>query len=168
MFGAETILMDRAANEQVFQDITLLINDFKQYFVSHGQEIYENPSPGNKDGGITTLEEKSLGCTQKGNATVSDVLRYGVRSTKPGLNLIEAPGNDLVSVTALVAAGAHLVLFTTGRGRRLAVRFPPSKSRRIPSWPLVKSIGLILMQVLCWKVKAWMSFMRNSCIVLFD
>ncbi|MBY0161080.1 altronate dehydratase family protein [Paenibacillus lautus] len=117
MFGAETILMDRAADEQVFQDITLLINNFKQYFVSHGQEIYENPSPGNKDGGITTLEEKSLGCTQKGGtATVSDVLRYGVRSTKPGLNLIEGPGNDLVSVTALAAAGAHLVLFTTGRG----------------------------------------------------
>ncbi|MGG3306299.1 altronate dehydratase family protein [Paenibacillus lautus] len=117
MFGAETILMDRAADEQVFKDITVLINNFKQYFVSHGQEIYENPSPGNKDGGITTLEEKSLGCTQKGgNATVTDVLRYGVRSTKPGLNLIEAPGNDLVSVTALAAAGAHLVLFTTGRG----------------------------------------------------
>lgn len=117
MFGAETILMNRAADEQVFQDITLLINNFKQYFVSHGQEIYENPSPGNKDGGITTLEEKSLGCTQKGGtATVSDVLRYGVRTSKPGLNLIEGPGNDLVSVTALAAAGAHLVLFTTGRG----------------------------------------------------
>lgn len=117
MFGAETILMERAANEQVFNEITQLINNFKQYFVSHGQEIYENPSPGNKDGGITTLEEKSLGCTQKGGtATVSDVLHYGVRSSKPGLNLIEAPGNDLVSVTALAAAGAHLVLFTTGRG----------------------------------------------------
>ncbi|MFE9274574.1 UxaA family hydrolase [Paenibacillus glucanolyticus] len=117
MFGAETILMERAANEQVFHEMTKLINNFKQYFVSHGQEIYENPSPGNKEGGITTLEEKSLGCTQKGGtAIVSDVLHYGVRSSKPGLNLIEAPGNDLVSVTALAAAGAHLVLFTTGRG----------------------------------------------------
>ncbi|MBB6731629.1 UxaA family hydrolase [Cohnella zeiphila] len=117
MFGAETILMNRAADERVFGQIVSLINDFKQYFIRHGQEIYENPSPGNKDGGISTLEEKSLGCTQKGGqATVTDVLAYGERAVKPGLNLLEAPGNDLVSVTALSAAGAHIVLFTTGRG----------------------------------------------------
>lgn len=117
MFGAETILMERAADEAVFGDIVKLVNDFKAYFIRHGQEIYENPSPGNKDGGITTLEEKSLGCTQKGgHATVTDVLPYGVPSRKPGLNLVQAPGNDLVSVTALSAAGAHVVLFTTGRG----------------------------------------------------
>ncbi|CAM3445255.1 altronate dehydratase family protein [Paenibacillus lupini] len=117
MFGAETILMDRAADEQVFNGIVNLVNDFKAYFIRHGQEIYENPSPGNKDGGITTLEEKSLGCTQKGgHATVTNVLQYGEPSRKPGLNLIQAPGNDLVSVTALSAAGAHIVLFTTGRG----------------------------------------------------
>lgn len=117
MFGAETILMERAADEAVFRDIVKLINDFKAYFIRHGQEIYENPSPGNKDGGITTLEEKSLGCTQKGgHATVTDVLLYGEPSRKPGLNLVQAPGNDLVSVTALAAAGAHVVLFTTGRG----------------------------------------------------
>ncbi|GLX67860.1 UxaA family hydrolase [Paenibacillus glycanilyticus] len=117
MFGAETILMDRAADEQVFQGIVSLVNDFKGYFIRHGQEIYENPSPGNKDGGITTLEEKSLGCTQKGgHATVTDVLPYGEPSRRPGLNLVQAPGNDLVSVTALSAAGAHIVLFTTGRG----------------------------------------------------
>ncbi|CAI6086674.1 UxaA family hydrolase [Cohnella sp. JJ-181] len=117
MFGAETILMDRAADEAVFDDIVKLVNDFKAYFIRHGQEIYENPSPGNKDGGITTLEEKSLGCTQKGgHATVTDVLPYGEPSRKPGLNLVQAPGNDLVSVTALAAAGAHVVLFTTGRG----------------------------------------------------
>jgi len=117
MFGAETILMERAADEAVFGDIVKLVNDFKDYFIRHGQEIYENPSPGNKDGGITTLEEKSLGCTQKGgHATVTDVLAYGEPSRKPGLNLVQAPGNDLVSVTALSAAGAHVVLFTTGRG----------------------------------------------------
>lgn len=117
MFGAETILMDRAADDTVFRDIVELINDFKDYFIRHGQEIYENPSPGNKDGGITTLEEKSLGCTQKGgHAIVTDVLPYGEPSRKPGLNLVQAPGNDLVSVTALSAAGAHIVLFTTGRG----------------------------------------------------
>ncbi|PAF32336.1 altronate dehydratase family protein [Paenibacillus sp. 7516] len=117
MFGAETILMNRAANEQVFGDLVDLINGFKQYFVNHGQNIYENPSPGNKAGGITTLEEKSLGCTQKGGRSpVVDVLRYGKRVTQTGLNIVEAPGNDLVSVTALSAAGAHIVLFTTGRG----------------------------------------------------
>ncbi|MCL6659479.1 UxaA family hydrolase [Paenibacillus amylolyticus] len=117
MFGAETILMNRAANEQVFHDLVDLVNGFKQYFVNHGQNIYENPSPGNKAGGITTLEEKSLGCTQKGGrSSVVDVLRYGKRVTQTGLNIVEAPGNDLVSVTALSAAGAHIVLFTTGRG----------------------------------------------------
>lgn len=117
MFGAETILMNRAANEAVFENIVRLVNDFKQYFILHGQEIYENPSPGNKAGGISTLEEKSLGCTQKGGrAIVNDVVKYGDRVSKSGLNLLEAPGNDLVSVTALSAAGAHIVLFTTGRG----------------------------------------------------
>ncbi|WP_029192752.1 UxaA family hydrolase [Paenibacillus harenae] len=117
MFGAETILMNRAADERVFGKIVHLINDFKQYFIKHNQEIYENPSPGNKDGGISTLEEKSLGCTQKGgHAIVQDVVPYGERITSSGLNLLEAPGNDLVSVTALSAGGAHIVLFTTGRG----------------------------------------------------
>ncbi|MGO4697247.1 UxaA family hydrolase [Paenibacillus sp. 2TAB26] len=117
MFGAETILMSRATNEQVFHKIVHLINDFKQYFIKHDQEIYENPSPGNKAGGISTLEEKSLGCTQKGgHAIVRDVVPYGERVTSSGLNLLEAPGNDLVSVTALSAGGAHIVLFTTGRG----------------------------------------------------
>ncbi|MFD1888472.1 UxaA family hydrolase [Paenibacillus wenxiniae] len=117
MFGAETILMNRAASPQVFQDMVELINGFKQYFVDHGQNIYENPSPGNKAGGITTLEEKSLGCTQKGgHSQVVDVQRYGQRVQRTGLNIVEAPGNDLVSVTALSAAGAHIVLFTTGRG----------------------------------------------------
>lgn len=117
MFGAETILMNRAADEAVFGKIVHLINDFKQYFIRHDQEIYENPSPGNKAGGISTLEEKSLGCTQKGgHAIVEDVVPYGERITHTGLNLLEAPGNDLVSVTALSAGGAHVVFFTTGRG----------------------------------------------------
>ncbi|WP_310831706.1 UxaA family hydrolase [Paenibacillus pedocola] len=117
MFGAETILMNRAENEQIFGQIVSLVNNFKEYFLRHNQEIYENPSPGNKAGGISTLEEKSLGCTQKGgHATVNDVILYGNRVRKSGLNLLEAPGNDLVSVTALSAAGAHMVLFTTGRG----------------------------------------------------
>ncbi|MCG1021873.1 UxaA family hydrolase [Sutcliffiella horikoshii] len=117
MFGAETILMERAKDEEVFNKIVELVNDFKEYFLKHDQVVYENPSPGNKAGGITTLEEKSLGCVQKGGfATIEDVHPYGGRVTKPGLNLLQGPGNDLVSVTALSAAGAHVVLFTTGRG----------------------------------------------------
>jgi altronate hydrolase len=117
MFGAETILMNRAQDGEVFRRIVGLVNDFKTYFIRHGQEVYENPSPGNKAGGISTLEEKSLGCTQKGgHGIVTDVVAYGYRASKPGLTLVEAPGNDLVSVTALSAAGAHIVLFTTGRG----------------------------------------------------
>lgn len=117
MFGAETILMNRAKDEETFHKIVQLINNFKEYFIRHEQEIYENPSPGNKAGGISTLEEKSLGCTQKGgHAPVVDVSPYGERVTRNGLNLVNAPGNDLVSVTALAAAGAHIVLFTTGRG----------------------------------------------------
>ncbi|EPZ45525.1 MULTISPECIES: UxaA family hydrolase [Alicyclobacillus] len=128
MFGAETILMNRAINDTVFQNVVSLINDFKDYYTRHGQVIYENPSPGNKDGGITTLEEKSLGCTQKGGtASVVDVLPYGTRATTPGLNLVQAPGNDMVSVTALVAAGAHIVLFTTGRGTPMGAAVPTVK-----------------------------------------
>lgn len=117
MFGAETILMERAENEEVFEKIVRLINEFKQYFMDHNQPVYENPSPGNKDGGITTLEDKSLGCTQKaGTSTIVDVLPYGGRLQKHGLNLLSAPGNDLVASSALAAAGCQMVLFTTGRG----------------------------------------------------
>ncbi|WP_053219939.1 UxaA family hydrolase [Virgibacillus senegalensis] len=117
MFGAETILMNRAKDEMTFRKIVDLINDFKEYFLRHGQNVYENPSPGNKEGGITTLEEKSLGNVQKGGfGEVVDVLPYGERLTSGGLNLLQGPGNDLVSTTALAAAGAHIVLFTTGRG----------------------------------------------------
>lgn len=117
LFGAEQILMDRAQDEETFHKIVHLINDFKEYYIRHGQNVYENPSPGNKDGGITTLEEKSLGNVQKGgNAPVVDVLPYGSRINKSGLSLLQGPGNDLISVTALAAAGAQIVLFTTGRG----------------------------------------------------
>ena len=128
MFGAETILMDRCVNESVFKKTVHLINDFKDYFIRHNQEIYENPSPGNKAGGITTLEEKSLGCTQKGGrAAVVDVLNYGERVTKNGLNLLTGPGNDMVAVTNLVAAGCHMVLFSTGRGTPLGSPVPTVK-----------------------------------------
>ncbi len=128
MFGAETILMDRCVTEDVFHKTVHLINDFKQYFIDLKQPIYENPSPGNKAGGITTLEDKSLGCTQKGgNATVVDVLKYGERLKTKGLNLLSSPGNDLVSTTALGAAGSHLVLFTTGRGTPFGSFIPTLK-----------------------------------------
>lgn len=117
MFGAEHILMRRAENKEVYHKIVDLINNFKNYYKSHGQVIYENPSPGNKKGGITTLEDKSLGCTQKaGLSKVVDVVRVGQQITKKGLNLLSAPGNDLVATTSLGIVGCHMVLFTTGRG----------------------------------------------------
>ncbi|MCD7836870.1 MAG: altronate dehydratase family protein [Lachnospiraceae bacterium] len=128
MFGAETILMNRCANEELFHQTVDLINNFKNYFKSHNQTIYENPSPGNKKGGISTLEDKSLGCTQKsGSALVKGVLAYGETVKTPGLNLLSAPGNDLVAATALAAAGAHIVLFTTGRGTPFASPVPTMK-----------------------------------------
>ncbi|MGI6568808.1 MAG: UxaA family hydrolase [Erysipelotrichaceae bacterium] len=117
MFGAEHILMNRACNETVFHKIVHLIDDYKNYFISHNQVVYENPSPGNKEGGITTLEEKSLGCIQKaGTSKIVDVLNYGNIRKKDGLSLLYGPGNDMVSVTAMASAHAQLVLFTTGRG----------------------------------------------------
>lgn len=117
MFGAETLLMKRCKNKEIFEKCVSLINDFKEYFIKNDQEIYENPSPGNKAGGITTLEDKSLGCTQKsGVSQVIDVLKYGEILKEKGLNLLSAPGNDLVATTALAAAKCHMVLFTTGRG----------------------------------------------------
>lgn len=117
MFGAEEILMKRCRNEEVFNKTVSMINEFKEYYIRYGQPIYENPSPGNKEGGITTLEEKALGCTQKaGSSPVVDVLSYAEPISIKGLNLLSAPGNDLVATTALAASGAQLVLFTTGRG----------------------------------------------------
>lgn len=144
MFGAEQQLMNRATSKEVFDDLVSMINHFKQYFVSHGQPVYENPSPGNKDGGLTTLEEKSLGATQKGGqAPVARVLDYG-EAAEPGvsgLSLLYAPGNDGVSVTAEVAAGATVVLFTTGRGTPLGFPVPTLKIssnseiyRKKPHW----------------------------------
>ena len=117
MFGAERILMSHCRDEETFEKTVTMVNDFKQYFIAHNQPIYENPSPGNKAGGITTLEEKSLGCTQKAGASqVVDVLRYGERLKTHGLNLLSAPGNDAVATSALAGAGCHMVLFSTGRG----------------------------------------------------
>ena len=128
MFGAETILMNRCENRELFDKTVDLINDFKNYFKSHNQTIYENPSPGNKKGGISTLEDKSLGCTQKsGSSYVKGVLAYGETVKTPGLNLLSAPGNDLVAATALAAAGAQIVLFTTGRGTPFASPVPTVK-----------------------------------------
>lgn len=128
MFGAETLLMNRCENKELFEQTVTLINDFKQYFKDNHQTIYENPSPGNKKGGISTLEDKSLGCTQKsGSAVVKGVLSYGERVETPGLNLLSAPGNDLVASTALAASGAHIVLFTTGRGTPFASPVPTVK-----------------------------------------
>lgn len=128
MFGAETILMNRCENRQLFEQTVSLINNFKNYFLSHGEPVGENPSPGNKAGGISTLEDKALGCTQKcGRAPVSGVLEYGDRLQTPGLNLLSAPGNDLVAATALASAGCHLILFSTGRGTPFGTFVPTMK-----------------------------------------
>ena len=128
MFGAEHLLMERCVTREVFDKTVSLINDFKDYFTRHGQVIYENPSPGNKKGGITTLEEKSLGCVQKGGLSpVVDVLDYGDRLEKNGLSLLNGPGNDIVAVTNLMAAGAQMILFTTGRGTPLGGAVPTVK-----------------------------------------
>ena len=128
MFGAESILFERCESEAVFRKAVAMIEDFKRYFTSHNQVVYENPSPGNKAGGITTLEDKSCGCVQKGgSAQIADVLGYGDAVTKKGLNLLSGPGNDLVSATALTAAGAHLILFTTGRGTPFGAPAPTVK-----------------------------------------
>lgn len=128
MFGAETLLMNRCETPELFDKTVALINDFKNYFTSHNQTIYENPSPGNKKGGISTLEDKSLGCTQKsGSAPVKGVIAYGEPVKVKGLNLLSAPGNDLVASTALAVSGAHIVLFTTGRGTPFASPVPTVK-----------------------------------------
>ncbi|MEO8336549.1 MAG: altronate dehydratase family protein [bacterium] len=128
MFGAEQLLMNRATSEPVYAQLVAMINDFKAYFIRHGQNIYENPSPGNKAGGLTTLEEKSLGAIQKGGqAPVTRVLRYGEPATAGGLSLLEGPGNDGVSCTAMIASGATVLLFTTGRGTPLGFPVPTIK-----------------------------------------
>ena len=142
MFGAETILMNRCKTTELFEKTVDMVNNFKEYFLSHGEPVGENPSPGNKAGGISTLEDKALGCTQKcGKAMVSGVLKYGERLENNGLNLLSAPGNDLVASTALASAGCHIVLFTTGRGTPFGTFVPtmkiatnPTLAARKPNW----------------------------------
>ena len=142
MFGAETILMNLCETPELFDKTVKLINNFKEYFLSHGEPVGENPSPGNKAGGISTLEDKALGCTQKcGRAPVSGVLEYGDRLEARGLNLLSAPGNDLVAATALASAGCQIVLFTTGRGTPFGTFIPTMKIstnsnlfRNKPNW----------------------------------
>lgn len=142
IFGAESLLLSRCVNREVFDKAVDVINNFKHYYVSHGQNVYENPSPGNKSGGITTLEDKSCGCIQKGgSAPLSDVIRYGEKVKTAGLTLLEGPGNDLVSATALTVAGAQLILFTTGRGTPFGAPAPTLKissnselSQKKPNW----------------------------------
>ena len=142
MFGAETILMNRCETRELFDKTVSMINNFKEYFLSHGEPVGENPSPGNKAGGISTLEDKALGCTQKcGRAPVSGVMEYGDRLQTNGLNLLSAPGNDLVAATALASCGCHLVLFTTGRGTPFGTFVPtmkiatnPTLAARKPNW----------------------------------
>ena len=153
MFGAEVSLMNRCETEELFNQTVSLVNDFKNYFKSHNQTIYENPSPGNKKGGISSLEDKSLGCTQKsGSAPVMGVLSYGEPVKAKGLNLLSAPGNDLVASTALAASGAHIVLFTTGRGTPFASPVP--------------TIKISTNNQLAKKKQNWIDF--NCCVMVED
>lgn len=150
MFGAETILMKRCTTEMVFDKLVSMVNRYKRYFLSHEQPIYENPSPGNKAGGITTLEEKSLGCiTKGGTAPVVDVLDYGDYVTEAGLNLLNGPGNDMVACTNLVAAGCQLILFTTGRGTPFGAPVPTVKIATNSSLVAKKRDGSISMRESC-------------------
>lgn len=151
MFGAERILMSRCRDRVIFEKTVSMVNDFKRYFLDHQQPIYENPSPGNKAGGITTLEEKSLGCTQKaGQSQVVDVLKYGERLQLPGLNLLSAPGNDAVATSALAAAGCHMVLFSTGRGT--------------PYGGFVPTVKLATNSELAGRKKHWIDFDAGALI----
>lgn len=142
MFGAESLFMNRCSDRATFDKCVAMINGFKEYFLRHGQAVYENPSPGNNEGGITTLEEKSLGCLQKGGTSpVADVVPYGGRLVRPGLNFVAGPGNDAVSTTALVAAGCQMVVFSTGRGTPFGGPVPTLKiasntslAQRKPAW----------------------------------
>lgn len=173
MFGAETILMNRSRSEDIFEKTVHLINDFKSYFIENKQPIYENPSPGNKAGGISTLEEKSLGCTQKaGKSVVQNVLLYGDRLNTKGLNLLSAPGNDLVASTALAASGCHIVLFTTGRGTPFGTFVPTVKIStnsnlyiRKPNW-IDFNAGTLLegenMEALCQRFIDYLIQMVNG------
>ena len=151
MFGAEHLLMARAENEDVFNRTVDLINNFKAYYERHDQVIYENPSPGNKKGGITTLEEKSLGCVQKaGSSAVVDVLNYGDTVQKNGLSLLNGPGNDIVAITNLFAAGCHLILFTTGRGTPVGSGVP--------------TVKISTNRGLAEKKSAWIDFDASPCL----
>ena len=150
MFGAETLLMNRCKSKEVFDKCVDMINDFKDYYAKHNQVIYENPSPGNKAGGITTLEDKSLGCVQKGGSgVVVDVLKLGERLQKNGLNLITGPGNDIVACTNLASAGCHLILFTTGRGT--------------PLGSVVPTVKVATNSTLAGKKKSWIDYDAMSC-----
>ncbi len=151
MFGAESLLMARAKDKSVFDKTVGLINDFKDYFIDNGQVVYENPSPGNKAGGITTLEDKSIGCTQKsGSCEVSNVLKNGQRISTKGLNLLDGPGNDMVAVTNLTACGCQLVLFTTGRGT--------------PFGGIVPTVKIATNNTLATKKSNWIDFDASKCL----
>jgi altronate hydrolase len=136
--------MDRCVNKDLFNQTVSLINNFKEYFISHGEPIGENPSPGNKKGGITTLEDKSLGCTQKGGTSnVQGVLLYGEKVKNSGLNLLQGPGNDIVAITGLMASGCHIILFSTGRGTPVGSPVPTVKIATNTDLSKIKNLTVI-------------------------
>ena len=165
MFGAEGFLMDRCINKEVFVKAEHMINGFKDYFISHNEVVYDNPSPGNKAGGITTLEDKSCGCVQKGGtAPIMDVIGYGDPVVTKGLNMLYGPGNDLVSATAMTAAGAHLILFSTGRGTPvLRSGSHPEDLHQHPRWQRRRAAGSISTPVSSQTVKRPSTRLQRIC-----
>ena len=166
MFGAEEVLLERCENQEIYDKAVSMINGFKEYYIRHGQPVWENPSPGNKAGGITTLEEKSLGCVQKGGtATITDVLTYGDTVKKPGLSLLDGPGNDMVAVTNLMACGVQLILLPLAAAHRWALLCPPLKSHLTRRFSVGNGIGWILTQASCLMVLVWTRRQR-PCLIL--
>ena len=128
MFGAETLLMNRARNQEVFDKTVGLINHFKEYFMSYGEKINENPSPGNKAGGITTLEDKSLGCVQKGGrALVEDVLAYGDRGNEERPQPAAGTGERFSRLQCLSRCRSPYVTVYDGTGHAVACPVPTIK-----------------------------------------
>ncbi|MCI7223714.1 UxaA family hydrolase [Fusobacterium sp.] len=116
--GAEHILANRAKTPEVKERIYEIVHRYEKALQLVGEEVREgNPSPGNKAGGLTTLEEKSLGCIHKGgHSEVTAVFDYGKEITEKGLVIMDTPGNDPSSVAGMVAGGAQIIVFSTGRG----------------------------------------------------
>ncbi|RJE79015.1 UxaA family hydrolase [Paracoccus sp. JM45] len=127
IFGAERLLLDRAASPDIAGKLLERLDWWQDYAARNGASLDNNPSPGNKAGGLTTILEKSLGAVAKAGGTpLNAVLEYGQTITAAGLNFMDTPGYDPVSVTGQIAGGAQLIVFTTGRGSAFGSKPAPT------------------------------------------